>query len=302
MIGKILVTGSNGTIGTRLCEKLLELDYEITGVDIKQNKWNEKINKLTIISDLRDKQALDNLTNGIDLVIHLAANSRVYDLIADPTLARDNIEILFNTLEFCRKNKIKNFLFASSREIYGNSGEIAVSEEDINTSNCESPYAASKLGGEALVCSYYQCYGINYIILRFSNIYGMYDDSNRVIPLFMKLTIENKDLVVYGEDKILDFTYIDDAISGIIKCIENFDRVKNEVFNIASSKGTSIIELAKYIQDHMKSKNKIIVKENRCGEVMKFVADISKAKEKLKYDPITNIEEGIKKSIKSYSK
>lgn len=295
-IKKILVTGSSGTIGTRL-STLLEEKYKITCVDKEFNKWN---NRITTIIDLCDRKALENLAKEVDLVIHLAANARVYNLVIDPNLARDNFEILFNILEFCRKNDIKRFIFASSREIYGNSKKILYSEDDAYIRNCESPYTASKIGGEALVNAYYQCYGINFIIIRFSNVYGMYDDSDRVIPLFIKLTKENKDLVVYGKEKLLDFTYIDDAIFGVLRCIENFDQVKNDVFNIASGKGISIIELAEMIQKYMSGKNKIVIKENRTGEVVKFIADISKAKEKLSYEPKTTIDEGIKKSIQWY--
>jgi nucleoside-diphosphate-sugar epimerase len=300
IIKKILVTGSSGTIGTRLCEKLLEENYEIIGIDKRSNKWNDKINRLTVIGNLRDKQTLEKLPKDVDLVIHLAANARVYNLVVDPSLARDNFEILFNTLEFCRKNKIKKFIFASSREVYGNSKQIVHTENEARVENCESPYSASKIGGEALVRSYQQCYAINFIIIRFSNVYGMHDDSDRVVPLFIKLTKENKDLVVYGKEKLLDFTYIDDAISGIMGCIKNFDQAQNNVFNIASGKGTSIIEPAQLIQRYMGGKSKIILKETRTGEVMKFIADISKAKEKLGYRPKTAIEEGIKKSIKWY--
>jgi len=301
-IKKILVTGSSGTIGTRLCEKLLEENYEIVGVDLKSNRWNERLNESTIIGDLRNKQTLENLPKDIDLVIHLAANARVYNLVIDPGLARDNFEILFNTIEFCRKNDIKRFIFASSREVYGNSKQIVHSENDVYVRNCESPYTASKIGGEALVHAYHRCYGINFIIIRFSNVYGMYDDSDRVIPLFIKLTKENKDLVVYDGEKMLDFTYIDDAISGILKCMENFDQVKNDVFNIASGEALSFIEVAQLIQQYMDNKNKIAIKENRTGEVVKFIADISKAKKKLGYEPKTTITGGIEKSIEWYMK
>jgi len=297
---RILVTGSSGTIGTRLCEKLLEKNYNIVGLDLKPNKWNEEINKLTIIGDLRNKNIIENLPKDVDLVIHLAANARVYNLVLNPSLAKDNFEMLFNILEFCRENNIKRFIFASSREVYGNSNKITHSEDEAYVGNCESPYTASKIGGEALVHAYHQCYGINFIIIRFSNVYGMYDDSDRVIPLFIKLAKENKDLIVYGKEKLLDFTYIDDAISGVIKAIENFDKVKNEVFNIASGKGTSIVEIARLIQKYTNSKNQIIIEENRTGEVLKFIADISKAKEKLGYEPKTSIEEGIKKAIEWY--
>lgn len=300
-IRRVLVTGSSGTIGTRLCEKLLAQGFEVRGIDVKPNKWNDVINRLTIIGDLRGKSTVEDLPPNIDMIIHLAANARVYDLVVDPTLARDNLEMLFNVLEFSRRNNIKRFVFASSREVYGNSNKAVHREDEAYIENCESPYTASKIGGEALIHSYHQCYVQDFLILRFSNIYGMYDDSNRVIPLFIKLTKENKDLVVYGKQKLLDFTYIDDAIFGIVKGIENFEQVKNEVFNIASGEGISIIEVARLIQKYVAGKNKIIIKESRTGEVVRFIADISKARQRLGYQPQTTITDGIKKSIDWYT-
>jgi UDP-glucose 4-epimerase len=218
----------------------------------------------------------------------------------DPRLARDNFETLFNVIEFCRKNAIKRILFASSREVYGNSDQIVHSENEAYVRNCESPYTASKVGGEALVHAYHQCYGMDFVIVRFSNVYGMYDDSDRVIPLFIKKTTEGADFVVYGEKKKLDFTYIDDAVHGVIKCIEKFDEVRNDVFNIASGQGLSLVEVARKIQNAMAGENKLAVEPSRTGEVEKFIANISKARRILGYDPEIMIEEGIERSVQWY--
>lgn len=300
---KILVTGSSGTVGTRLCEILLEKGYDVVGVDYRPNEWNKKIQEITIDLDLRNKEdVLNKLPKNVDLVIHFASNARVYNLVTEPSLARDNFETLFNILEFTRINNVKKIMFSSSREVYGNSNKITYTEDEAYVKNCESPYAASKMCGESLIHSYKKCYGINFVIFRFSNIYGMYDKSDRVIPLFIKLCKDNKNLIIYGKEKILDFTYIDDATSGVVKCIQNFDNVKNDVFNISSGKGTSMIELAHLIQKHMNCKNEIVIRENREGEVVKFVADISKAKQKLNYEPQTFINEGIKKTVRWYTK
>lgn len=302
MIKKILVTGSSGTIGTRLCEKLLEKDYEVVGVDRRPNEWSDRINSLTIRGDLRNKEVLGGLPKDFDLVVHLAANARVYNLVVKPNLARDNFETTFNTLEFCRQNNIKRFIFASSRETYGNSEKTTHSEKDVQIEMCESPYAASKMAGEVLIRSYQQCYGVDFIIVRFSNVYGMYDSSDRVVPLFIKLTKENKDLTVFGKEKLLDFTYIEDAILGVIKSISSFEEARNDVYNLAFGEGTSIVEVAELIKKHMGGKNNVRIEENRTGEVVKFIADISKAKEKLNYQPEIDIENGIKKSIEWYEK
>jgi UDP-glucose 4-epimerase len=298
-IKRILVTGSSGTIGTALCEALLKEGYEVIGVDKRKNKWSETVNNLTILRDLRDFEQTDSLP-AADLVVHLAANARVYQLVKNPILAKENLDILFNVLEYCRRHKIKKLIFASSREVYGNTDSLSKKEEEVHVFLCESPYTASKLGGEAFVYAYHKCYDINFVILRFSNVYGKYDESDRLVPLFIRLTKANKDLIVYGREKMLDFTYIDDTVEGIIKCIQKFDRVANDVFNIATGKGTFLTEVAHLIQKYMNGHNKILIKENRTGEILKFVADISKAKKLLNYTPKTDIADGIKKSIQWY--
>ncbi len=167
---------------------------------------------------------------------------------------------------------------------------------------CESPYTASKILGESLIHSYHKCFSLNYVIVRFSNVYGMYDESNRVLPLFIKTAKKNKPLIVFSKDKILDFTYIDDAIDGILKIIEKFSKIKNNTFNIKSGKGTKILKVAQLIKKFLNSKSKIIIKENRPGEVVKYIADISKTKRLLCYKPKISIEDGIKKSIEWYNK
>lgn len=299
-IKKILVTGSSGTIGTALCGALMRKGYKVIGIDIKHNRWSEKVDEITTISDLRDKNFFSKLPDDFDMIIHLAANARVYNLVKNPILARDNFETLFNILEFSRANNINRFIFASSREVYGNSDKIFHNEDEAYVKNCESPYTATKIGGEALVHAYYQCYDIDPIILRFSNVYGKYDDSDRVIPVFIARAKQNKDLIIFGKDKLLDFTYIDDCINGIIKSIEMFDIINNNTFNIASGKGITIFEIAKIILNKMASKGKIVIKENRTGEVIKCIADISRASEFLNCEPKVSIEEGIERAIEWY--
>ena len=301
-VQKILVTGSSGTIGTRLCEKLLEEGYDVQGIDWKHNKWNKEIDERTVQCDLRDTRRLEKISGEADMLIHLAANARVYNLVVDPSLARDNIETAFNVLEFARRRGIQNALFASSREVYGNTKESVHAEHEINITLSASPYTASKIAAEAMVHAWRQCYGMNFIILRFSQVYGMYDGSDRLIPLFVSLAKRNKDLTIWGREKVLDFTYIDDCVSGITKAVENFEKNKNETFNIASGKGISIGKVAQLIKKYTRSTSKVVVKKNRIGEVVKFTADISKARKKLGYEPRVPIQEGIRKTVDWYDK
>lgn len=304
---KILVTGSSGTIGTRLCEKLLEQGLEVIGVDWLPNKWQPAIEKLTRHIDLRDEKKLQEFTvNGqqlkVDIVIHLAANARVYELVEHPDRARDNFLTTFNTLEWARTHGVKRFVFASSRETYGNSEAEKYREDMVRVEHCESPYTASKLAGEALVESYRRCYGMETVIVRFSNVYGMYDDSERVVPLFIRQTKKNEPLVVFGKDKSLDFTYIDDAVQGLLLILKKFGEIDGQTFNLAFGEAHSIMELADLIKKLMKSTSAISASTSRTGEVTRYTADISKARTILGFDPQVPFAEGVKKSVEWYTK
>lgn len=300
---RIMLTGSSGTIGTRLFEKLLQLNHDVIGVDRKENKWKKSLNKRTIKIDLLKQRDLIKLPTDIDLIIHLAANARVYELVTHPELALENIFTTFNVLEFARESKINKIIFSSSREIYGNSiDENLMAEDKVKIESCESPYSASKISAEALIHAYKKVYGVDFVIIRFSNVYGMYDDSDRVIPLWIRQALKNEDLVVYGGNKVLDFTYIDDAINGVMKIIERFDNIKAETFNIAYGKGVKLTYVANKIRELLGSESKIIIKENRLGEVWKFQADISKAEKLLDYEPKVGIDEGLVKTAEWYKK
>ncbi len=301
---KILVTGSSGTIGTRLCERLLERGEDVIGVDWEPNKWQPRVEAITTHIDLRDEHALQAAADKLqaDVIVHLAANARVYELVEHPDRARDNFLTIFNTLEFARKNCIKGFLFASSRECYGNSSATHYTEDMARMENCESPYTASKIAGEALVEAYTRCYGIDHVIFRFSNVYGMYDDSVRVVPNFIRLARKNEPLVIFGKDKCLDFTFIDDAVTGIIATIDRFDASKNDTYNIAFGEGTTLTHLAKRVIEILNSSSTLSIESSRTGEVIRYVADIAKAKKMLGYDPKISFDEGIEKSVEWYAK
>lgn len=301
---KILVTGSSGTIGTRLCERLLADGHTVVGADWEPCQWNAAVEALRINIDLRQKEEFSKLPTDVELIIHLAANARVYELVEHPERAMDNVTDTFNVLEFARVNGIKRMMFASSRETYGNialpAGE-KYSEDKAHFMTCESPYAASKIAGEALCESYKRCYGIDTIIWRFSNVYGMYDNSVRVVPLYFRQAKAGEPMNVFGKDKLLDFTYIDDCVSGIILGIEKWDTAKNDTYNLAYGQGTTILHLAERMKELLNSDSTINIGVARTGEVTHYIADISKAKRVLGYDPQTPFDRGIEKSVEWYS-
>ncbi|MFA7681747.1 MAG: SDR family NAD(P)-dependent oxidoreductase [Candidatus Peribacteraceae bacterium] len=298
---KVLVTGSSGTVGTRLCEKLLAQGSEVVGVDWRSNEWKPEIDALTIKADLRDEASIDLLPKDVDAVAHLAANARVYELVKDTSQARDNFITTFNVLEFARRNAIPRFLFTSSRETYGNTHDPVCTEDKARIENCESAYTASKIGGEALVEAYKRCYGMGTVIVRLSNVYGMYDNSDRVVPLFIRQAKAGELLTVFGEEKCLDFTYIDDTMQGLLLILEKFDDVKNETYNIAYGKGTTIVHLAEIIKELLGSSSEIRIDNNRPGEVIKYTADIAKARRALGFAPTISFEDGIRKTIEWYA-
>ena len=295
------MTGSSGTIGSRLCEHLEQKSIDYMGIDVKENSWNKKVNLNTIKLDLRKSINSDQLPGNIDMIVHLAANARVFKLVQDPDLARDNFLTAYNVFEFARKQKIPKVIFSSSREAYGNSGEMTYSENEAYIRNCESNYTASKIGGEALLHAYNQCYDMDMIILRFSNVYGRYDFSDRVIPLFISKAFINEDIIIYGKDKVIDFTYIDDTVAGIMGAIQYFDKAKNNTYNIATGKGFPLEKVAQIITKHIGAKSKLIIKDNRRGEITHFIADISKAHSTLSYVPKFDLVAGLAETIKWYS-
>ena len=304
---KILITGSSGQIGTNLALKLLSEGYDVFGVDCRENTWSNKYP--TLLQDLAVIQ--QNFKGGIgaaqypkcDLVVHLAANAKVHALVQEPHKAMENINITFNVLEYCRQNSLP-IIFSSSREVYGDIHRYITNEEHANFSFTESPYSASKIAGEALIYSYARCYGTKYLVFRFSNVYGRYDNDlermERVIPLFIDKMSNNLEVTVFGKDKILDFTYVDDCVDGIFLGIKKLlsGIVENETINLAYGEGTNLIEVAKKIQSNLKSKSKINIEQTKqAGEVTHYIADISIAKMLLGYKPSTRIDFGIKKAI-----
>jgi len=302
---RILLTGSSGTIGTRLFERLLENGYSVTGLDRKPNVWKPELDKKTRLVDLLNAQSLermDGIDRKYDMIIHFAANARVYDLVKTPGLALENAITTFNILEFARARDIDKMIFSSSRETYGNIAEgTAISEDCVRVEHCESPYAASKIAGEAYFRSYAACYGIQSVILRFSNVYGMYDDSDRVIPLWIRQLRRNDDIVVFGKKKTLDFTYIDDCVDGIARAVGQFDRVAGETLNIAYGDDVALVAVAERLKQLLGASSKIDILDNRPGEVWKFKADISKARKLLGYHPKVAWEEGLKKTVAWYN-
>ena len=300
---KVLITGSSGQIGTNLAEKLLADGHTPVGLDIRANPWVDAFE--TVLMDLArpDPQALKDLAGGgFDCIVHLAAHAKVYELVENPSKARENVDMLFNALETSRLGGVP-FVFGSSREVYGDIMRATTEESHADFVVAESPYSASKIAGEAFVYSYGRCYGLPHLVFRFSNVYGRYDNDldrlERVVPLFIKLISEGRPVTVYGPEKILDFTYVDDCVSGIAAGIERVvaGEVVDDTFNLACGRGYTLEALVRIIADACGREPDVTFEPTRAGEVTRYVADISKARRLLGYEPRTTLEEGVPKEM-----
>ena len=287
---KILITGSSGFIGSALVESLKNSRHDVDCLDIKMQVHHKYP---TIIHDLRTL-LVESTT--YDLIIHLAAHSHVRDSIQTPYLGIENITMTHSILDFARQNKIQKVLFASSREVYGDSSLAREGAESI--SDIQNPYAASKIAGEALCYSYSASYGVKCKVIRMSNVYGRYDLSDRFVPLAISALRRNRTFNIYGQDKTMDLIYIDDVVSGIETLVNKWEdgQVLENTYNIASGQKTNLVDIVSEMKSILQSDSTIEVLEKKIGEVSNFSADISQLK-KLDWLPHTTLTEGLTKTI-----
>jgi nucleoside-diphosphate-sugar epimerase len=304
---RVLITGSSGQIGTNLGLRLQEEGHFVFGIDKRPNTWTREIE--TLLQDLSAPYhtfeggigSVDYPAN-LDVVVHLAANAKVNQLVRLPQRAMENIMLTFNVLEFCRANNVP-IIFSSSREVYGDIHRYITEESYADFAFTESPYSASKISGEALIYSYAQCYGLRYLVFRFSNVYGRYDNDlermSRVIPKFIRQISRGEPITIYGEDKILDFTYIDDCVSGVKLGIELLatGQGANQTINLAYGRGSSLITMAEYVGRALGVEPVMRLEAPRVGEVTHYVANVGKARALLGYEPRVALEEGIPRAV-----
>lgn len=304
---RVLITGSSGQIGTNLALYLHNQGHYVYGVDIRPNPWTKEFE--TLLQDLSAPQ--HQFKGGIghakyppnlDVVVHFAAHAKVHELVEQPDRALENITMTYNVLEFCRQNNLP-IVFSSSREVYGDIHRYITEESYADFAFTESPYSASKIAGEALIYSYAQCYNLRYLVFRFSNVYGRYDNDiermERVIPLFIRKIGRQEPITIYGQEKVLDFTYVDDCIDGVYRGMEMLvsGRDANHTINLAYGQGNSLVTMAEYIGEALGVTPEITVQPSRVGEVTRYIANIGKARALLGYNPSTPLREGIHQAV-----
>lgn len=302
---RVLVTGTSGQIGTNLALRLQREGHEVIGVDKRPNPWTDEFSYL--VRDL--SQRIDGSDYpAVDVVVHLAAHAKVHQLVEQPERALENMTMTFSVLEFARSEGVP-VVFSSSREVYGDVRRFeGYGESTADFAFTESTYSASKIASEALIYSYARCYSLPYLVFRFSNVYGRYDNDLermvRVLPLFAEQILRDEPIRIFGgEEKTLDFTYVDDCVEGIVRGIDALvgGRVVNETINLAYGEGNTLVTAAELIGEAVGREPRMTMAPPLIGEVTYYVADISKAKELLGWLPQTPLAQGIPLAVQWWS-
>lgn len=322
MVSGWLITGGCGFIGTSLIKKILEsnpnaniriLDNLLVGSkeDLAEVcSYKElSLNSISsaprgielVIEDVRDEEACLSVAKGIEVIVHLAANTGVLPSVENPRLdCVTNVLGVLNMLESARHNSVRKFIFASSGAPVG---ECKPPIHEELAPHPVSPYGASKLAGEGYCSAYYRSFSIDTICLRFGNVYGPRSKhKSSVVAKFIKRAISGEDCEVYGDgSQTRDFIFIDDLTGALIKSVES--SCAGEVFQIASSKERSINEVVAGIKKKLKEFGvdmKVVEGEAQKGEVSRNFSDTRKAEKLLGWKPKMDFDLGLEKTIEYY--
>lgn len=299
---KILVTGGAGFIGSHLINELLKKGHSVVVLDNLSSGKKQNLEKAFsnedftfILGDIRDDAALKDALKGVNAVAHLAALIDVTSSVTDPVTTNDvNVAGTLKVLQSAVKGNVSQFVFASSTAVYGEAKVLPITEE--TPLNPISPYAASKVAGEAYCKSFQSCYGLNTVILRFFNVYGPRSENSPysgVITKFLRQALKNEALNIYGDgEQTRDFIHVNDIVAALILALEN-PKVGGETFNVCTGVQTSINELANTINLITERNLNPKYSPARTGEIRFSYGDPSKAEDKLEFKSKVSLKEGI---------
>lgn len=319
-MGKILVTGGAGFIGSNLCESLLEDGHQVVCLDNLSTGHIENIEPLLanypnhfffIKGDIRSINDCKLALDGIEYVLHEAALGSVPRSIKDPITSNDvNVSGFLNMLVASRDAEVKRFVFAASSSTYGDSKSLPKVEDVIGKPL--SPYAITKYVNELYADVFAKTYGMEYIGLRYFNVFGRRQDPNgayaAVIPLFVKKFMNHESPNINGDGEFSrDFTYIDNVIqmNKLALFTDNKEAI-NQIYNTAFGERTTLNMLVDYLKEFLSEYDKKIKTimptygPNRAGDIPHSLASIEKAKELLNYAPLFSMKEGLKEACKWY--
>lgn len=310
---KVLVTGGAGFIGSNLIEELLSEGYRVVCLDNLSTGSNENIEEFLVHKnfefvegDILNYPLLQECSKDAYGVLHQAALGSVPRSIEDPiTSNRVNIEGTLNVFKACVDNEVGRVIYAASSSTYGDSLELPKKEEKIGKPI--SPYGVTKLVNEMYADVFKKVYGLNTIGLRYFNVFGPKQDPNgsyaAVIPLFIKAILSGNRPIINGDgNHSRDFTFVKNVIHANIRALEApLDRY-NEVYNVAYGERTTLRELVAVINEIEGSLVEPEFIEEREGDIRHSLADISKVRKALGYDPKHSIKDGLEITIDWYKK
>jgi len=321
-----LITGGCGFLGTALIARLInETEDKIRVLDNlsvgtredlalaakfseqteKNLSWGHDERVSLIVGDIIDDALALLVTDGADIVVHFAANTGVGPSVENPRLDMTlNVIGTFNYLEASRVNNVGRFVFASSG---APAGEVEPPIHEELPPHPVSPYGASKLAGEGYCSAYNKTFGIDTVMLRFGNVYGPGSlHKSSVVAKFIRQAMDGETLEIYGDgSQTRDFIYIDDLINAVLLA-SKVSNIGGEAFQIATNKETTVGEMAEMLVSEMSNIGLENIKlkntEKRLGDVMRNYSDTSKARGFLGWIAKTNLQDGIKQTLRYFIK
>jgi len=309
-VAKILVTGGAGFIGSHLSERLLARGDEVCVLDnfndfydpaIKRRNAARLRDARVVEGDIRDRGTVAKLfaEGDFDGVVHLAAMAGVRPSLADPHHYHDvNLNGTLNLLEEARQREGLRFVFASSSSVYGANESVPFREAD-DIHRPVSPYAATKRAGELICYTYHHLYGIPFSCLRFFTVYGPRQRPEMAIHKFVRATLAGEPIPFFGDGTTRrDYTYVDDIVDGTTRALDRCEGY--EIYNLGESETISLAELVAAIGEACGKEPVIERLPMQPGDVKVTYADVSKARERLGYDPRTTLREGLRRFMDWY--
>lgn len=309
----VLVTGNAGFIGSHVVERLLDRGDTVVGFDNFDPFYDPAIKRRNLATvqarprftfvegDLRNRAQVDALfaDRRIDYVFHAAARAGVRPSLKDPLLYEEvNVRGTLHLLEAAVRNRVANFVFASSSSVYGEQKKIPFSETD-PVDNPISPYAATKKAGELICYTYHHLYGLPVTCLRFFTVYGPRQRPEMAIHAFTRAIARGESLVLYGDGSARrDFTYIDDIVAGVLSALDRAHPY--EIINLGESRTIELKELIRLLERLLDKRAAVASHPHQPGDVPVTYADVSKARALLDYAPSTPIETGLQRFVEWY--
>lgn len=292
-MSRVLVTGAAGFIGSNLVDRLIKDGHSVVAVDNESSEahetfyWNELAENHKL--DICDYDNILPLFEGVNVVFHLAAESRIQPAINNPLFAvRVNTLGTCNVLQAAREQRVRRVVYSSTSAAYGLSNSIPYRED--MPKDCLNPYSVSKTAGEELCKMYYTLFGLETVSFRYFNVYGNRQPTKGqyapVIGLFLKQVAEGKNMTIVGDGlQRRDFTHVDDVVEANIKAafLQN-KAILGNLFNIGTGKNYSIVEIAKMIGGEVE------YIPPRLGEARNSLCDNTKAKDLLGWNPTVTLD------------